>query len=641
MNFTNAQCTNTNEYLSATASTTVNEVVTISYCADQGDYNIVNSIVAGYTYTLGADCGGYITVRSGSYNGTVVNHGNAPLTFTAPTSGTYYIHYNTNSSCGTASTCCETTVTRVSTPCFNIIANGSVAAPSGGNTTTISTCQRQNEYATITGAASGNTYILTSSCGGYITITSGSPSGTVVSSGNSPLSFTAPSNGTYYVHYNTNSSCGTATTCCTSTIEHIENPPCQNNSQFGSISAPTSGTATISSCQYRDEYSTISNVVGGSVYSVNLSCSSGGTYITVRIGSYNGTVVATGPAPLQFTAPSNGTYYIHYNAGSDCSYVSGCCTSTMTCVSCLAPPATPQDCEGAILVCSNNSFAGNSNGGGLYSELNSGNQGCMSTEHESSWYYVHVGQSGTLEMTISPDNGTDDYDWAIWGPFTAATAAANCSPVSDPIRCSWNAPPSYDTGMGNGATDTSEGASGDGWIMPLDVLGDQVYVLLIDNFSGSTNPFSLTWGGTAELSCVPVVLGVDISLFEGTDIESNNQLVWKTNREVDNDYFILEHSEDGTNWNIISKKDGFGYSTEIKSYSHLHKYVTNTMNYYRLTQVDFNGNKRTYGIVVIDNNSAKTLLRTLNLLGQEVNDNYKGLVIEYYDDNSIIKKFRK
>jgi hypothetical protein len=40
----------------------------------------------------------------------VVAAGFSPLTWTAPVSGTYYIHYNTNSSCGTASSCGTTTI---------------------------------------------------------------------------------------------------------------------------------------------------------------------------------------------------------------------------------------------------------------------------------------------------------------------------------------------------------------------------------------------------------------------------------------------------------------------------------------------------------------------------------------------------
>jgi hypothetical protein len=65
----------------------------------------VSGIVAGNTYQFGYSLGGYITIRTGTYNGTPVASGNAPLTWVATSSGTVYVHYNTNSSCGTLSSC--------------------------------------------------------------------------------------------------------------------------------------------------------------------------------------------------------------------------------------------------------------------------------------------------------------------------------------------------------------------------------------------------------------------------------------------------------------------------------------------------------------------------------------------------------
>jgi gliding motility-associated-like protein len=105
------QCTNTSSFGSATASTTAGASVTISGCNYQTEYSTVSGFVAGSSYTLTNSSGGCITVHSGSNSGPVVSFGNAPLTFTAAASGTYYISYNTNcGSCGTATNCGTTTV---------------------------------------------------------------------------------------------------------------------------------------------------------------------------------------------------------------------------------------------------------------------------------------------------------------------------------------------------------------------------------------------------------------------------------------------------------------------------------------------------------------------------------------------------
>ncbi|MFN3756704.1 MAG: hypothetical protein ACK4RM_07100 [Flavobacterium sp.] len=220
-NLSNAQCLNTSEWGSATAPTT-NSEVQISGCNWQNEYSPVYSIIAGNTYQISVSCGGYVTVRSGSYNGTVVSHGVAPHSFTASSSGTYFIHYNTNASCGTASTCCTTTIacTSCSAPsgCVNTSAWGSTSAPTNSTATTISTCNYQTEYSTISSVVAGTSYTISNSCGGFITVRSGTYNGALVAQGNAPLTWTASSSGTHFIHYNTNSSCGTATTCCTTNI---------------------------------------------------------------------------------------------------------------------------------------------------------------------------------------------------------------------------------------------------------------------------------------------------------------------------------------------------------------------------------------------------------------------------------------
>jgi len=105
-----SQCTNTTSFGSATAPTD-NTPVTITTVQYESEYNTISNVVAGETYQSSSDCGSYITVRRGTYDGTVVAHGWSPLSWTATVSGTYYIHYNTDAACGTASNSCTTTIT--------------------------------------------------------------------------------------------------------------------------------------------------------------------------------------------------------------------------------------------------------------------------------------------------------------------------------------------------------------------------------------------------------------------------------------------------------------------------------------------------------------------------------------------------
>ncbi len=302
---------------------------------------------------------------------------------------------------------------------------------------------------------------------------------------------------------------------------------------------------------------------------------------------------------------------------------------------CAPCPSSPQDCEGAIIVCSNNSFSGNSDGLGDFDELDVTNEGCLNGENQSSWYYVNVGTGGTLEMDINPV-AADDYDFAIWGPYTSATAASNCSPTEQPLRCSWAAG-NGNTGLGNGATDTSEGAGGDDWVSPINTSAGDIFILLIDNFSETNDPFDLNWGGSTVLDCTPITLPVSLVDFSGGKQQQANVLNWTTASETDNDYFIIEHSIDGQNWQEIEKVGGAGNSTTSNYYFISHRNFENVINYYRLKQFDYDGSMTTHGIVSIDNRDNLVLIKRINSLGQEVDKNYKGIVFEYYSNGSTRK----
>ncbi len=97
-------CTNTTQYPAAAITAPIsNTPVTISSSQYQSEYSAINGIASGSTYILANSIGGYVTIHSGTYNGPVVASGSSPLTWAAASSGSFYVHWNTNASCGTAS----------------------------------------------------------------------------------------------------------------------------------------------------------------------------------------------------------------------------------------------------------------------------------------------------------------------------------------------------------------------------------------------------------------------------------------------------------------------------------------------------------------------------------------------------------
>lgn len=317
----------------------------------------------------------------------------------------------------------------------------------------------------------------------------------------------------------------------------------------------------------------------------------------------------------------------------------GSCITTFTNLYTAPADCGPQDCENSILVCSDNTFNGTAIDGGDDLEINGTNNECnMVDENQSTWFYVNIGSSGTLEMTIDPTNGTDDYDWAIWGPFTSATAAANCPPISRPIRCNTSANTAA-TGMSTAATNNYEyeGFSTFQWSNPINATVGDIYIMMIDNWSASGSPFTLDWGGTAGLSCNSVVLPITLMNFNGVNLGKKNKLFWTTQSEKNNDYFVIEYSPTGVNWTTVDIISGAGTSTMTQDYSTTHRDYENGINYYRLSQVDFDGVTTKHKVISIDNSGKRTLLKRINSMGQEVNENYRGLVILYYNDGSIKK----
>ncbi len=106
-----SQCSGGSSFASVTAPTT-GTATTISTCNWAGDYNTISGITAGSNYTFTSTGGACITIHSGSPTGPVVAFGSGSVTFTAASSGTYYMTINVNcSGCGTGSTCLTTTIT--------------------------------------------------------------------------------------------------------------------------------------------------------------------------------------------------------------------------------------------------------------------------------------------------------------------------------------------------------------------------------------------------------------------------------------------------------------------------------------------------------------------------------------------------
>ena len=164
-------------------------------------------------------------------------------------------------------------------------------------------------------------------------------------------------------------------------------------------------------------------------------------------------------------------------------------------------------------------------------------------------------------------------------------------------------------------------------------------------FDAGTN--RLSWNGLSTYSKFggvgnqAVNLPIELLDFVGENLNKSNVLSWTTFSELDNDFFTIEYSTDGYNFENIGLVNGAGNSSGSNEYEFIHSDYRNEINYYRLLQTDFNGMTNKSELISIDNSEKlKEILMTTNLIGQEVNENYKGLVVIIYTDGTILRKIQ-
>lgn len=67
------------------------------------------------------------------------------------------------------------------------------------------------------------------------------------------------------------------------------------------------------------------------------------------------------------------------------------------------------------------------------------------------------------------------------------------------------------------------------------------------------------------------------------------ELSWQTQSEINNDYFVVERSENGIDWEFVQEVLGAGNSSTLIDYSCVDDMPYDGISYYRLKQVDFDG----------------------------------------------------
>lgn len=364
---------------------------------------------------------------------------------------------------------------------------------------------------------------------------------------------------------------------------------------------PTQTSATV----------TLSSVTGMDPVLQVMSGSCTGSQVICRNQNQgSGTTETTGP----ITVTPSTTYYVRvYDAATN-----GATNNTNNGFQICVTGGTNHDCSGQTQLCNTSSFTGSLTGGFGTQEYNSnGSWGCIFGEHNTLWYTFKANATGPLDFNIAsnPTSSFQDVDWALWGPFnpnpscnlTASNILASSYAVSNANPgCSL---PGYSTGISYCETGGTycEGAGGNGnivaFVKELNVTSGNYYVLLIDLFAGNSN-FTFNWGTTStggQTSIANCLLPIEVIYFDGEALDGMNHLHWSTGAEENNNYFAVERSRDGEAFDSIGTVEGAGTSITQSNYQFIDANPMVGRNYYRVRQVDHDGNYTYTHIILLEN----------------------------------------
>jgi hypothetical protein len=134
-------------------------------------------------------------------------------------------------------------------------------------------------------------------------------------------------------------------------------------------------------------------------------------------------------------------------------------------------------------------------------------------------------------------------------------------------------------------------------------------------------------------------LPIELVSFEAKPTIYNTvDLTWVTASELNNDFFTIERSIDGLNWEIVDTLSGAGTTNQENNYKLTDKRPHFGLSYYRLKQTDFDGTTEIfYPKSVFIETKDKTLVNIINTLGQTVSINTPGLVILVFSNGETLK----
>ena len=119
-----------------------------------------------------------------------------------------------------------------------------------------------------------------------------------------------------------------------------------------------------------------------------------------------------------------------------------------------------------------------------------------------------------------------------------------------------------------------------------------------DYFTSSTW-YGFTWSDKFTLGSKDTPLPIVLANISANCSDNEAEIKWTTSNEINNDYFTIEKSIDGLEYNKIAEIEGAGNSNSIINYKYLDPNNIGTV-YYKLSQTDYDNTLKTYKVLSVN-----------------------------------------
>ncbi|MFN8116267.1 MAG: T9SS type A sorting domain-containing protein [Bacteroidia bacterium] len=243
---------------------------------------------------------------------------------------------------------------------------------------------------------------------------------------------------------------------------------------------------------------------------------------------------------------------------------------------------------------------------------------CGSIENNSWYYFIATATSASFPFTsITGCTWNDGVQAQV---YSVTTTTNNCC-----------------TGFTSVSNCYNPGTTSTGTVTATGLTVGQKYILMVDGWGGDVCNFTVSgWTATG-------ILPLEMMTFDGHNEGEKNLIQWVTASEKNTNFFRLEKSKDGVNFEKLLDYDAAGNSESPKYYNAFDLDPFEGVTYYRLKLFNLDGSYDYSNIITVNNKNLTDYISdarpnpTNGVLEFDVNLKSKGKVnIEIYDNKGIL-----